>query len=87
MPELVGDSRHTLALTGRDITPAEMAALRLIAQGMTNHQIARALGKRPSTVKVQTASILKKLGVHSRTSAAIWYWRNEAGMNRPREKS
>jgi DNA-binding NarL/FixJ family response regulator len=56
-----------------------MAVLRLIASGMTNDQIARALGKRPSTVKIQAGSIFKKLGVHSRVSAAMWYWRHEAG--------
>jgi len=62
-----------------ELTPAEMAVLRLIATGMTNDQIARTLSKRPSTVKIQAGSIFRKLGVHSRVSAAMWYWRNEAG--------
>jgi DNA-binding NarL/FixJ family response regulator len=63
------------------LTPAEDAVLRLLADGLTNSAIGDRLGKRPATVKLQVASILRKLGVHSRAAAAVWWVRQQAGEN------
>ena len=54
------------ALTGR-----ETEVLKLVAQGKANKQIARELSIDESTIKSHVHSILSKLGVKSRTQAAL----------------
>jgi len=57
---------------GQDaLTPAELAVLRLIADGGSNKQIARRLGVTEETVKNRVKSILEKLGAEDRTQAAM----------------
>lgn len=53
------------------LSPTERRILDLIAQGMTNRQIARELSLAEKTVKNNVSSILTKLGLTSRTQAAI----------------
>ncbi len=45
--------------------------LALLAQRMSDKEIAERLVLSPETVKKHTASIYRKLGVHSRRAAAI----------------
>ena len=52
-------------------TTREMEVLRLVAQGMTNPQIAKQLFLAEVTVKKYVQSIIGKLGVSDRTQAAI----------------
>ncbi|MCB0125651.1 MAG: DNA-binding response regulator, partial [Caldilineaceae bacterium] len=47
----------------------EIEVLQLIADGMTNQEVANALVLTVSTVKVHTRNIYGKLGVRSRTQA------------------
>ena len=54
-----------------DLTPAERVVAMQVAQGLTNKEIARALGKSEITVKHQVSSILAKLGVPSRTRLIV----------------
>jgi DNA-binding NarL/FixJ family response regulator len=57
---------------GQDpLTPAELAVLRLIAEGGSNKQIARRLSVTEETVKNRVKSILEKLGAEDRTQAAM----------------
>jgi DNA-binding CsgD family transcriptional regulator len=51
------------------LTPRELSVLRLVAHGLGNKQIASELGISTHTVKYHLASLLAKLGVHSRTEA------------------
>ncbi len=53
------------------LTARELEVLRLIARGMSNREIADALGTSEGTVKNQTSSILQKLGVRDRTRAVL----------------
>ena len=53
------------------LRPREREVLALIAAGHKNIAIARKLGLRPSTIKGYVESILAKLGVESRTAAAV----------------
>jgi LuxR family maltose regulon positive regulatory protein len=55
-----------------DLTKREREVLQLIAEGMTNLEIATRFFLTPSTVKVHVRNILRKLGVRSRTEAAIY---------------
>jgi len=53
------------------LTPAEIAVLRLIAEGNANKQIADQLFVTEETVKGRVKSILSKLGAHDQTHAAM----------------
>jgi len=48
------------------LSPAERVVAMQVAQGLTNKEIARVLGKSEITVKHQVSSILAKLGVATR---------------------
>ena len=51
------------------LTPREQEVFDLMCQGLTNRQIGRSLWIEESTVKVHVRSVLRKLGVKSRTEA------------------
>jgi NarL family two-component system response regulator LiaR len=54
------------------LTPRETEVLRLLARGMSNKEIGAALVIGEKTVKTHVSSILSKLGVLSRTQAALY---------------
>ncbi len=63
---------ETEALTSELIEPLskrEIEVLQLIAEGLTNQEIANRLYLSLNTVKVHTRNIYGKLGVHHRTEA------------------
>jgi len=64
-------SRSSDLLTGR-----EQEILRLLAQGMSNDEIAQTLVVETSTVKSHLARMLPKLGVRSRLQAVVWAYQN-----------
>jgi DNA-binding NarL/FixJ family response regulator len=53
------------------LTAREAEVLELVAQGMTNKEIARQLDISPATVKAHVERIIAKLGVADRTQAAV----------------
>lgn len=53
------------------LTSREQAIVELVAQGMTNKEIARMLEISPATVKAHVERIIAKLGVTDRTQAAV----------------
>jgi two-component system, NarL family, response regulator len=52
-----------------ELTPRELSALRLLADGQSNKEIATALGITERTVKTHLGHLFDKLGVTSRTEA------------------
>ncbi|MDH3716549.1 MAG: response regulator transcription factor [Planctomycetota bacterium] len=59
------------------LTDRESQVLQLLAQGLTNKEIAKNLKISYETVKEHVQHILRKLGVTDRTQAAIWAVRND----------
>jgi len=59
-------------VTRVQLTPREMATLRLLADGKANKEIAADLVIGEKTVKTHVSSILAKLGAQSRTQAALY---------------
>jgi two-component system, NarL family, response regulator LiaR len=57
--------------THQPLTERETQVLHLLAQGLSNKDIARALQVVEDTVKTHVAHILEKLGVQSRTQAVL----------------
>ncbi|MCC6899505.1 MAG: response regulator transcription factor [Polyangiaceae bacterium] len=53
-----------------DLTPAELAVVRLVVGGQTRREIAESRGVAVSTVHKQIESAYKKLGVSSRSELA-----------------
>jgi len=74
--------RGLLALTAADraqdagtadrLTPRETEVLRLLASGLTNAQMAQALGISQTTVRNHVEHLLAKLDVHSRLEAVVY---------------
>jgi len=55
-----------------ELTSRELEVLRLVAAGEPNKQIAAELAIRERTVRTHVSRILRKLGLSSRTQAALW---------------
>lgn len=55
-----------------ELTRREREILGLITQGLTDRQIAAALGVRPRTIEWHVGNILKKLAVTGRAAAAVY---------------
>ncbi len=66
LPATAG-SRLSDGLSGREIE-----VLRLVAEGLANKQIGRALGISERTVKAHLGRVFRQIGVADRTSAALW---------------
>ncbi len=65
------------AVQAVDLTRREKDVLELIAKGQSNKLIARNLEISEGTVKVHVKRVLHKLGLRSRTEAAIWALEND----------
>jgi DNA-binding NarL/FixJ family response regulator len=60
------------------LTPQQFRVLMMLAQGMLNKQIAAELDVSEATIKAHVTAIFRKLGVRSRTQAAVTARRIEA---------
>jgi DNA-binding NarL/FixJ family response regulator len=67
---LLRDERPSAPQT-EPLTPRETEVLQLLARGLANKEIARDLGIGEKTVKTHVSNILSKMGVLSRTQAAL----------------
>src|SRR6185503_6922488 len=55
-----------------DLTPRQLETLALVAEGLTNKEIAVWLGITPKTVMHHLTIVFQILGVRTRTEAALW---------------
>jgi DNA-binding NarL/FixJ family response regulator len=80
-------TRHLVQATARPERPAERLTAReqevltLVARGLTNREVARELGIAEKTASVHVSNVLGKLGLASRTQAALYA--AQAGLVRP----
>lgn len=65
---------RTLSESGgaEGLTMREREVLALVAQGLSNRQVARSLSLSERTVQTHLTSIMRKLNLTSRTEAALW---------------
>ena len=63
-----------------ELTPREREVLALVAEGLTNAELAERLYISPRTAGVHVSNILAKLGMSSRTEAAAWAVRSGLGV-------
>lgn len=61
------------------LSPRERSIVQCLIEGYSNKFIARKLDIAEATVKVHVKAILRKIRVHNRTQAAIW-WMNNASL-------
>ncbi len=54
-----------------ELTATQQEILKWLATGMSNKQIAQALGKSSETVKIQVSQIMRRLNVRTRTQAVV----------------
>ena len=59
-----------------ELTPREVDVVRLVAQGLSNRQIARQLFVGEATVKTHLNHVLSKLDVEGRPGLVAWAWRH-----------
>ena len=63
------------------LTPREREVVSLLAEGLTNSQVAERLYISPRTAAVHVSNILAKLGMSSRTEVAAWAVREGLGRS------
>jgi NarL family two-component system response regulator LiaR len=64
-----------------DLTERELEVLVALSQGQSNREVAEQLCVTEKTVKTHVSNVLSKLGVKSRTQAALYAW--QTGLVKP----
>lgn len=62
--------------SGYDINEKEQAIIQLVAEGLSNREIAGELFLSEGTVRNYISTILEKLGLRDRTQLAVFYYKN-----------
>jgi two-component system nitrate/nitrite response regulator NarL len=62
------------------LSARELSVLHWLRDGLSNKEIARALGITEATVKVHVKAILRKVQVRNRTQVAMWASRLRIGQ-------
>ena len=78
-------ARREPAPARRRLTARESEVLHLLGEGLSNRDIARRLGLTERTVKIHVSAVLGKLGVQSRTQAALMAWEEKPAAESTRD--
>jgi NarL family two-component system response regulator LiaR len=76
------DPKARIEGISEDLTPREVEVLGLLAQGMSNAELADALFISEKTIKTHISNILGKLNLADRTQAAIYAYKHGLVANR-----
>ena len=82
--KVLADSLRAPRPAADTLTARERDVLAQLASGATNRQIARRLGVAERTARTHVSAILAKLGLASRTQAALWALQHGLAASPPR---
>ena len=77
LPNLIHPQKESSDYRARDISPRELEIIRLIAEGLSNREIASELFLSEGTVRNYLSSILDKLSLRDRTQVAVFYYQHK----------
>ena len=77
LPNLIHPHKESYDYRARDISPRELEIIRLIAEGLSNREIASELFLSEGTVRNYLSSILDKLYLRDRTQVAVFYYQHK----------
>lgn len=72
-PAPTGSQPRSGARQGESVSDREVDVLAGVARGLTNKQIAQQLGLSPNTIKRHMTRVMQRLGLPTRSAAAVWY--------------
>lgn len=70
-PPIKAPEESAAAVTAPVLTPRQWDVLKLLVEGRSNKEIARALGLGEGTVKIHLAALFRNLAVRNRSAAAV----------------
>ncbi|CUS48394.1 MAG: two component signal transduction system LuxR family response reguator [Idiomarinaceae bacterium HL-53] len=73
LPEMNGRGDSGRYDPERRLSPRQQEIMQLLAQGLSNKEIANILGITEGTIRVHLSSIFKAIKVSNRTEATLWY--------------
>ena len=77
LPSLIGDKQSSQSLASFGLTEKERELIGLVAEGLSNREIAAQLYLSEGTVRNSISVILDKLALRDRTQMAIFYYKTK----------
>lgn len=81
LPELMFDEAAAGFSSEERLSPRQLEIMQLLAQGLSNKEIANILGITEGTIRVHLSAIFKSIKVSNRTEATLWYLLRQNKLN------